>query len=114
MGRDDARPVTGLQGGKAPATAFSAYMRVATATRPVEQFETSVKMPEWVVDTEEQAYIKEPKGGGSLVDGNGNLLPEDQPATIPQDQGGELPPPLDDKFIQDAIKPDDQAPPPNQ
>jgi penicillin-binding protein 1A len=114
MGRDDARPVTGLQGGKAPATAFSAYMRVATATRPVEQFETSVKMPEWVVDTEEQAYIKEPKGGGSLVDGNGNLLPEDQPATIPQDQGGDMPPPLDDKFIQDAIKPDDQAPPPNQ
>ena len=29
MGRDDARPVRGLQGGRAPARAFAAYMREA-------------------------------------------------------------------------------------
>src|SRR3546814_7531504 len=30
MGRDDARPVAGLHGGRAPATAFAAFMRQAT------------------------------------------------------------------------------------
>ena len=33
MGRDDARPVPGLQGGTAPARAFASYMRVAVAGR---------------------------------------------------------------------------------
>src|SRR5437763_120371 len=40
MGRDDARPVGGLQGGTAPARAFHDFMSVAVANRPVEQFET--------------------------------------------------------------------------
>src|SRR4030095_5772607 len=40
MGRDDARTVAGLQGGTAPARAFAAFMKVAVAKRPVEQFET--------------------------------------------------------------------------
>jgi penicillin-binding protein 1A len=46
MGRDDARAVGNLQGGKAPATAWAAYMRVATAKRPVEKFATDVTFPE--------------------------------------------------------------------
>ena len=41
MGRDDARPVGGLQGGTAPARAFHDFMAVAVASRPVEQFETA-------------------------------------------------------------------------
>jgi penicillin-binding protein 1A len=36
MGRDDAHAVPGLQGGTAPARAFAAYMKVATAKRPAE------------------------------------------------------------------------------
>jgi penicillin-binding protein 1A len=114
MGRDDARPVTGLQGGKAPATAFASYMRVATSARPIEKFDTTVKMPEWQVETEEQAYSGAPQAKGSLVDDQGNPLTDGKPVTIPDDLGGEMPPPLDDKFIQDAIRPDDQAPLPNQ
>jgi penicillin-binding protein 1A len=40
MGRDDAKAVPGLQGGAAPARAFAAYMKVATAKRPIEKFDT--------------------------------------------------------------------------
>jgi penicillin-binding protein 1A len=43
MGRDDAHPVPGLQGGTAPARAFAAYMKVATAKRPPEKFDTDLE-----------------------------------------------------------------------
>ena len=38
MGRDDAKPVPGLQGGRAPAKAFSAYMSKAVEGRPITVF----------------------------------------------------------------------------
>src|SRR3712207_9064457 len=47
MGRDDARPIPGLQGGRAPASAFHAFMVRAVANRPAEQFETEVTLPDW-------------------------------------------------------------------
>ena len=56
MGRDDARPVAGLQGGTAPARAFHDFMMVAVANRPVEQFETQVPMPDWQLTPEEEVY----------------------------------------------------------
>ena len=46
MGRDNARAVGGLEGGRAPAQAWAAFMRVAVAGRPVEQFATDVTFPE--------------------------------------------------------------------
>src|SRR3954471_16158742 len=54
MGRDDARPVGGLQGGTEPARAFHDFMSAAVANRPVEQFETQVPMPDWQLTPEEQ------------------------------------------------------------
>jgi penicillin-binding protein 1A len=62
MGRDDARPVGGLQGGTAPARAFASFMRVAVANRPVEQFETQVPMPDWQLEPEEEWL------GGEYID----------------------------------------------
>ena len=56
MGRDDARPIAGLQGGTAPARAFHDFMTVAVANRPVEQFETQVPMPDWQLTPEEEVY----------------------------------------------------------
>ena len=47
MGRDDAQAVPGLQGGRAPARAFAAYMRYAVKDRPVEEFDTELNLPEW-------------------------------------------------------------------
>ena len=80
MGRDDARAVRGLQGGRAPAQAFSQYMRVAVARRPVEQFDTQVVLPEWQLEEEGDAYFGEP-GSEGYVDENGMPieLPIDQP-----------------------------------
>ena len=56
MGRDDAKPVAGLQGGTAPARAFHDFMTVAVANRPVQQFETQVPMPDWQLTPEEEVY----------------------------------------------------------
>ena len=56
MGRDDARPVGGLQGGTAPARAFADFMKVAVAKRPVEQFETQAPLPDWQLEPDEEAW----------------------------------------------------------
>ena len=72
MGKDNARPVAGLQGGTAPARAFADFMRVAVANRPVEQFETEVPMPDWQLEPDEEAWgMPYEYGGGALVDENG-------------------------------------------
>src|SRR3546814_19828392 len=79
MGRDDARAVGVLQGGRAPARAFADYMKVAVAKRPVEQFETQVTLPEWQLEPDEEAYYGQPDGGtdgGMMVDEQG--LPIDR------------------------------------
>jgi penicillin-binding protein 1A len=75
MGRDDAKPVSGLQGGSAPARAFSAFMKVAVSGRKIEVFETKVKLPDWQLDTDDQAYIGDPDNG-AFVDEAGKPLPE--------------------------------------
>jgi penicillin-binding protein 1A len=75
MGRDDARTVPGLQGGTAPAKAFAAYMKVAVAGRPVEQFDTQVTLPDWQLDNESDSF-----GGpdnGLFVDPDGNPVNPD-------------------------------------
>ncbi|MEQ1547130.1 MAG: PBP1A family penicillin-binding protein [Chakrabartia sp.] len=100
MGRDDARTVAGLQGGRAPATAFAAYMRVATAKRPVEQFDTEVTLPEWQLETEEQSYFGDPDQG-QFVDENG--IPVETPAPPePLVEDKVAPETLDQKWIDEV------------
>lgn len=101
MGRDDARVVPGLQGGTAPARAFAQFMRVAVAKRPVEQFETQVKLPEWQLEPDAEAYYGN-TDPGQLVDENGNPI---QPQARPYD--GDQPPP-----DQSQISPDQGGVPP--
>jgi penicillin-binding protein 1A len=90
MGRDDARPVSGLQGGTAPARAFHDFMSVAVAQRPVEQFETQVPIPDWQLTPEEEMYgdqALDENGMAPMVDENGLPLgapPIDQNAPPPQ------------------------------
>ena len=84
MGRDDARAVPGLQGGTAPARAFAAFMKVAVANRPAEQFETQVTLPEFQLEPDQESYFGQPDNG-LFVDENGNPVePGTQP---PVDQG---------------------------
>jgi len=98
MGRDNARAVGGLEGGRAPAQAWAAFMRVAGAGRPGGQVATGVTFPG-------------PAGGVSpvlegeeiLVDENGNPI-EMQPGTgegvLPPGQESEV---LDEEFIDKAL-----------
>jgi len=71
MGRDDARAVGNLQGGTAPARAWSNFMQVAVARRPVEQFDTEVTFPERL--DEEEILLGE-DGEPILFDENGNPI----------------------------------------
>ncbi|MDB5689491.1 MAG: penicillin-binding protein [Sphingomonas bacterium] len=71
MGRDDARAVPGLQGGRAPAKAFADFMRVAVAPRPIVPFETEVTLPEWQLEPDDEAYGMPPEDEGAMVDENG-------------------------------------------
>jgi penicillin-binding protein 1A len=64
MGRDEAKPVAGLQGGTAPARAFHDFMTVAVANRPVEPFDTQVPAPDWQLTPEEEVY------GDTAIDAN--------------------------------------------
>jgi penicillin-binding protein 1A len=76
MGRDDARPVRDLQGGRAPAMAFAAFMRAAVAKRPIEKFETDVTLPDWMLESDEEAYLGDQSNAAdaALVDENGNPI----------------------------------------
>lgn len=79
MGRDDNKRVGGLQGGTAPARAFAAFMKPAVASRPVEQFETEVTLPEWQIEPDQEAYGA--PDNAVYVDEDGN--PVDRPDTDP-------------------------------
>jgi penicillin-binding protein 1A len=89
MGRDDARPIPGLQGGTAPARAFHDFMVVATANRPIEQFDTQVPLPDWQLEPDEEAMglpvdpnLLAPEA--QMVDADGNPIPQgDRPAPYP-------------------------------
>jgi len=89
MGRDDARPIAGLQGGTAPARAFSSFMRIAVARRPVENFQLEVPLPDWQLEPDEEvwgnALVEEP-----LVDADGNPI---DPALATDPYGAPLPAP---------------------
>jgi len=73
MGRDNARPVPGLQGGHAPAAAFAAYMSKAVQGRPVKQFDTELKLPEWQLEPDDEAMAGNPDDY-YYTDENGNLI----------------------------------------
>lgn len=71
MGRDDAKAIPGLQGGRAPARAFAAFMKVATANRPVEKFATDVVYPQRLDEDEDFGEMVDELEDPALVDENG-------------------------------------------
>jgi len=82
MGRDDAKSIPGLQGGRAPARAFADFMKVAVAKRPVEPFETEVTLPEFQIEPDDEAFFGTPDEG--LVN------PDGTPAEEAADPVGDL------------------------
>ena len=111
MGRDDARAVPGLQGGAAPARAFAAYMKVAVAKRPVEQFDTDLKLPEWQLEPDEEHLYGDPSEyyyvdeQGNLVDQNRRTDWRDDPYPPPDQQPADkpTPPAASPDFLERAI-----------
>ena len=99
MGRDDARSIGGLEGGRAPAQAWAAYMRIAVANRPVEKFATEVTFPERLEGEEpllgEEALLQ--------LDENGMPIEGDPMIEDPELEPRNEPQPLDDAFIERAI-----------
>ena len=85
MGKDNARPVAGLQGGAAPARAFQSFMLKAVSGRPIQPFQTEVPMPDWNLEPEEDLWGLPEVGTGfePMVDADGNPLPYDPLAPAP-------------------------------
>ncbi|MBW8752725.1 MAG: PBP1A family penicillin-binding protein [Sphingomonadales bacterium] len=115
MGRDDARPVPGLQGGTAPARAFAAFMRYAVARRPVEKFDTELKLPDWQLEPDDEQIQGNPNDyyytddQGNMIPGGSNPGPGEPPRerdSAPADNGGlvpvEPPPAANDEFLDQA------------
>ncbi|MCK8457807.1 transglycosylase domain-containing protein [Sphingomonas faeni] len=106
MGRDDAKPIAGLHGGQAPARAWAAFMKPATANRPIEQFDTKVTLPEWQLEPDEESYFGQPDNGQMAVDADGNPIdPEQPPVPTDAQTGDTIPRP-------DADQPETPAAPP--
>ncbi|MEZ5656536.1 MAG: PBP1A family penicillin-binding protein [Sphingobium sp.] len=109
MGNDNAKPVGGLSGGRAPARAFADFMRVAVAKRPVEKFDTEVTLPEWQLEPDNEAYFGGPDDF-QYVDENGIPIPgavqDDYPdldAYGNPIEDAPPPPKIDQQWIDDVL-----------
>ncbi|HXG80942.1 MAG TPA: penicillin-binding transpeptidase domain-containing protein, partial [Sphingomicrobium sp.] len=111
MGRDDARPIAGLQGGTAPARAFAAFMKVAVARRPVEQFQTQAPMPDWQLEPDEEAWGFNYVDSEPLVDADGNPIGAEPADPLAPKESDETQQWLDEVLRRN---PDTRPPPPGQ
>lgn len=119
MGRDDAKAVPGLQGGRAPAQAFAAYMRYAVKDRPVEEFDVTLNLPDWLAEPDEEALFGDPEEyyyideNGNLVEpgrrqpGQDPLLPDGERTPLPippynEGRSPRAPPAASDEFLEQA------------
>jgi penicillin-binding protein 1A len=104
MGRDDAKAVPGLQGGRAPAQAFASYMRYAVKNRPVEEFDVTLELPEWQLEPDEEALFGAPEDY-YYIDEQGNLIEpgrrDDGPDPFGPDGEG-APPAASQDFLEEA------------
>ncbi|WP_109356034.1 transglycosylase domain-containing protein [Sphingorhabdus sp. EL138] len=104
MGRDDAKAVRGLQGGRAPAAAFASFMKVAVAKRKAEKFDTELILPDWQLEPDEEEFYGAPEDG-IYVDENG--MPIETGQGLEYDlEGGQAedgPPQLDQDWIDSVL-----------
>ncbi|MGI8931382.1 MAG: transglycosylase domain-containing protein [Sphingomicrobium sp.] len=111
MGRDDARPVPGLQGGTAPARAFSDFMKVAVAKRPIEAFQTEAPLPDWQLEPDEEAWGMNEADPAPLVDADGNPIGTADPLGAEPERD---PNRVDEQWLDEVLdrNPENRPPPP--
>lgn len=102
IGRDDAKRVPGLQGGRAPAQAFAAFMRYAVKDRADVPFDTEVNLPDWMLETEEDYLFGDPDEY-YYIDEQGNRV---DPGRSDFEEAFELPP----GSTSDSAEPDEPPP----
>jgi penicillin-binding protein 1A len=117
MGRDDARPIPGLAGGRAPAEAFHDFMIRAVAKRPVEEFETEVTLPDWQLEPDDEAYYTN-SSNQPMVDENGLPINPDAPDPYLQPDMTQRPAPedreqLDQQWIDGVLDRGNRRPAPD-
>ena len=107
----------------APARAFAQFMRKAVAKRPVEQFDTDLRLPEWQLEPDQEDPFGDPIDY-YYVDEDGNLIdPRELDDTDPETRrpegidrpapGNDGPPPaVDPEFLDRAINGTRRPPPP--
>ena len=94
MGRDDARPVPGLAGGRAPARAFAAYMARAVGGTPPAPLTTEPEVDPNIVEPDDAVY--------GISDGS---TPAPAPAApAPEVTTSTAPPRIDDKWLDSTLK----------
>ena len=100
MGRDDARAVPGLQGGRAPARAFAAYMAKAVGGTPPSELNTAVETPDAMnVEPDDQVYGIDP-GGDVPAD---TIRPDPEGGSPPPGDGATAQPRIDDRFLEEQL-----------
>lgn len=101
MGRDDAKAVPGLQGGRAPAQAFASYMRYAVKSRPVEEFDVTLELPEWQLEPDEEAMFGVPEDY-YYIDEQGNMVEPGRREPGEDPLGPDAPPAASQDFLEEA------------
>ena len=94
MGRDDARAVPGLAGGRAPARAFAQFMARAVGGTPPEPLVTAIAEEGFGPEPDAQSY---------------GITMEEAPPMDPEQPPGDDPPRLDDNWLDKTLK--EPAPP---
>jgi penicillin-binding protein 1A len=93
MGRDDARAVPGLAGGRAPARAFAAYMARAVGGTPPAPLATDSAIDPGIIEPDDAVY--------GLSDPNEAATPDlDAPIDAPQAEPGRI----DDQWLDSTLK----------
>jgi len=83
VGRDDAKPIPALQGGRAPARIFAKYMRKAVADLPVDEVESPILV------SEEGKGEDEEKVAPTTTRPRPEEVGDDEPVTSEDEEGGE-------------------------
>ena len=102
MGRDDARSIGGLQGGRAPARAFAAYMaRAVGGTAPVP-LNTDVPATDLGLEPDDQVYGLSPDPAAPGVSPDADRDPIERMPRDPLDSAPD--PRLDDRWLDGALR----------